>query len=109
MAKKIRVKFIKNLDDPQRDIAVGFGKKLWKVTPPIGYDEDWDTGKFRKNTDYIVSSAASVMFSGPETYIFPADEEGTIIDWGELQGSYRGGLDHDEAIEGLIDFYSNRN
>jgi hypothetical protein len=39
------------------------------------------------------------MLSGPETYIFPSDETGKVIDWGELDGSYRGGLSHEKAIE----------
>ena len=53
-------------------------------------------------TDYVVVSAAVVPYTGPETYIFPADSEGNITDRGELPGSYRGGLDHDEAIRGLL-------
>lgn len=47
---------------------------------------------------YIVVSATVVPSSGPETYIFPADENGKITDWGELPGSYRGGLDHAQAL-----------
>jgi len=41
--------------------------------------------------------------SGPETYIFPAKKSGDIFevaDWGELNGSYRGGFDHAEALKG---------
>ena len=49
-------------------------------------------------TEYVRVSAASVMFSGPETYIFASDADGEVTDWAELDGSYRGGLDHEEAL-----------
>jgi hypothetical protein len=67
--------------------------QLWKVSEPVEYDDG-------KRTEFIAVSAARVPYSGPETYIFPADEEGNVLDWGELDGSYRGGLDHREAIRG---------
>lgn len=38
------------------------------------------------------------MFSGPETYIFPANEDGKVVHWAELEGSFRGGLDHERAL-----------
>lgn len=50
------------------------------------------------STEYVWVSAANVMFSGPETYIFPCDADGEVTDWGELPGSYKGGLDHEEAL-----------
>lgn len=46
----------------------------------------------------VVVSAADVPYSGPETFIFGANEKGEISDWGELPGSYRGGLDHEQAL-----------
>ena len=52
--------------------------------------------------DFIVSST-NVPFSGPETYIFPANEDGTIRSWGELPGSQRGVLDHETVIEAFIE------
>lgn len=67
--------------------------KLWKLSEPV--DSECDNEK----TNYVVTSAAIVMFSGPETYIFPADESGNVISWLEMAGSYRGGLDHEQAIE----------
>jgi hypothetical protein len=33
-----------------------------------------------------------------ETYIFPADENGKITNYVELNGSYQGGTDHDKAL-----------
>lgn len=59
---------------------------LYKMDPPL------------EGAAWVVVSAADVMFSGPETYIFPADEDGHITDWFELDGSYRGGLDHEHAL-----------
>lgn len=47
---------------------------------------------------YVIVSTAVVPFSGPETYVFGADEGGKIVDWIELKGSFRGRLDHDEAL-----------
>ena len=61
--------------------------RLYKVKPKMG--------KFT----YVVVSAAVVPFSGPETYIFGANKDGEVTEWGELDGSYRGGLDHDRALK----------
>ena len=58
--------------------------------------EDYDGCKH----EHVVVSAVDVMFSGPETYIFGADENGEIVNWMELPGSFRGALDHNEALEG---------
>lgn len=50
-------------------------------------------------TSHVWISAAVVPYSGPETCIFPCDADGDVTDWGELDGSYRGGLDHEAALE----------
>ena len=72
---------------------------LYRVEPPIPYSMNWDTDEYEEKADYVVASETYAMFSGPETYPFPADEEGNVLDWGELTGSYRGGLNGDRAIE----------
>lgn len=67
--------------------ATGRGgiQALYRMDPPhAGYE-------------YVVASAASVLDT-PETYLFPADADGKITKWGELDGSSRGHLDHDRAI-----------
>lgn len=75
--------------------------KLFKVDPPMEYNKPWDDEDPPANkTEFVVVSAANVMMSGPETYIFPSDENGHVISWGELDGSYRGGLSHSEALSG---------
>lgn len=72
---------------------------LYKLDEEIGYGESLiEPGKFSGYTRYVVVSATNVMLSGPETYIFPADESGNILDWREMTGSYRGDLDHAEAL-----------
>ena len=74
--------------------------RLYKLSDPMGYDFDWDTDELQKETDHVIVSATVALFTGLETYIFPADAEGKIANWGELPGSYRGGLDHATALRG---------
>jgi hypothetical protein len=70
--------------------------RLYRLGDPIGCGWDGEAG----TTDHVVVSAVVVLFSGPETYIFPATSEGKVISWGELEGSFRGGLDHAVALMG---------
>ena len=46
---------------------------LYKLSPPLKWS-DYD--KKKHSAEYVVVSAAVVMFSGPETYIFKADKKG---------------------------------
>lgn len=73
--------------------------KLWHVSPPM-VERAWMDGEKDKSYDHVITSAVVAMFSGPETYIFPATAAGRIDSWGELEGSFKGGLDHEEAIRG---------
>jgi len=84
----LNAKFIKDLD--------GFSgsAKLFSVDPPIK-DYDGET-----SFSHVVVSATIAMYSGAKTYIFGANADGRVIDWGELPGSYRGGLSHTDALEG---------
>jgi len=52
-------------------------------------------------TEHVWVSGNNVPFSGPETYIFPCDSEGSVSDWGELEGSQRGFIDPDRALKEL--------
>ena len=68
---------------------------LFKLTPAIidvNYDDVVNT------YEYVIVSAANVPFSGPETYIFPSNENGEVVDWVELDGSFRGSLDIWQAL-----------
>jgi hypothetical protein len=67
--------------------------RLWLIKAGV-------TMILRSIHSYVIVSAVDAMFSGPETYIFPANEDGQIQDYGELEGSYRGGFDHVTALEG---------
>lgn len=69
------------------------GKKLYRLSEPLR------DGEGNPHT-YVVVSAADVMLTGPETYIFPANENGEITDFGDLPGSYRGDFDHVRALSG---------
>ena len=74
---------------------------LYKLSEPLHYlDWDEDGNEVEMAALYVVISAANVIFSGPETYIFPSNRKGEVVSWGELPGSYRGGLDHHEALRG---------
>ena len=72
--------------------------RVYRLDPPMPLsDEEADQG----STSYVWVSATVVPYDGgPETYIFACDAEGQVSDWGELPGSYKGGLDHDEALRG---------
>jgi hypothetical protein len=72
--------------------AQGEGR-VYRVDPPIA---NYKGDAF----DHVWVSAADVPFSGPETYIFGSDADGKVLDWCELDGSFRGGLDHEEALRG---------
>lgn len=75
--------------------------KFYRLTPPIKetrYSWSEDEPDEVIEHDYVIVSATVVMFSGPETYIFPANEDGSVKSWGELEGSFRGGLNHEEAL-----------
>lgn len=64
---------------------------LWRCKPPMKNYEG-------KEYEYVITSAAVAMFTGPETYIFPSDKNGEVTDWGELPGSMRGVMDGNAAI-----------
>lgn len=48
---------------------------------------------------HVVVSSVIAPYTGPETYIFPSNAAGDVISYSELDGSYRGGLDHKQALE----------
>jgi hypothetical protein len=74
--------------------------QLYRLDPPVTYytwsPEGHDAEE--KRTDHVAVSAVTAPFTGPETYIFPADEDGNVLDWTELHSSFRGALDHERAL-----------
>lgn len=87
--------YIKDQNDFQGDA------RLYRVDPPMkGERFDDDTDKYETATHvYVIVSAVVAFGQGPETYIFPADAEGKVTNWGELDGSFKGGLDHARALQ----------
>lgn len=82
------------------DTATGT-QVLWKLSEPYVV-RDWN-GKVKTTTSYVVTSATIVPGSGPETYIFPADSAWSLSPRPtELPGSFRGDLNHLDAIEGFL-------
>jgi hypothetical protein len=76
---------------------VGAVQKLYRLNEAVHWGGDYE-GDEVGHSEYVLVSAVDAMFTGPETYIFPADAEGNVINWGELEGSYRGGYSHEEAL-----------
>lgn len=71
---------------------------LYKLSPPISYTE-YDNGEEHdRQAAYVIASSAYAMFSGPETYLFPSDEGGEVISWGELPGSSKGDISHADVL-----------
>lgn len=68
---------------------------LYRIFPEVAYDDDG----VMHTTNYVIVSAAHDHLI-TETFIFPADESGSVIDWGELDGSLRGTTSHRKALEG---------
>jgi len=70
---------------------------LYKVDPPASYYTSHTEPEH--TTEYVVVSAVNAPYSGAETFIFPADEEGNVLSWAELEGSCRGDHTHEHALE----------
>lgn len=76
--------------------TVGAVQHVYKVEPPMPVEDG-------KTARYVVASAVMAWTPDgdqPECYLFPSDKDGEVTDWLELPGSYRGGLDHAEALRG---------
>lgn len=61
-------------------------QKLYRTEPPL------------EGNEHVVVSAVNAFGMGEETYIFPADSEGAVTNWLELDGSFRGSADHERAL-----------
>ncbi len=73
--------------------------RLYRLTPPLA-SEPLISDEPVCFYEYVVVSAVDAPFSGPETLIFGANEGGYVDDFGELPGSYTGGLSHYTALGG---------
>jgi hypothetical protein len=88
----MKATFVREIISP-----AGAAQRLYRLSEPITWGGDYEGGA-KGTADHLIVSATVAMFSGPETYIFPANEDGTVLDWGELPGSLRGTLSHDEVL-----------
>ena len=50
-----------------------------------------------KYYNYVVVSSTTA-YGEAETYIFPSNKNGEVVDWGELRGSTRGVYNHETAL-----------
>lgn len=85
--------FIKQMEDFRGDA------RLYKLSEAVSF-------RGGETTEYVIVSAVNALpfifdDGGPETFIFPADEEGNVVSWLEMEGSFKGGLDHTRALAGL--------
>lgn len=78
MKKAVRIKSLSNFQ--------GYAE-LYKLSEPL------------EGHEFVVVSAAFTIDQGPETYIFPANEDGEVLKWGELEGSFIGKMDTEQAIK----------
>lgn len=92
-------RFIKDVSAQNRSQ----GQQLhFRLNPGLPEEEyDFDSGEYVEigKHENVVVSAVVVMFSGPETMIFPADEEGHVISWGDLAAEHH--LEHERVLENL--------
>ena len=70
-------------------------QRIYRLDPPISWIDLF--ADRTRTSEYVVVSAVDHSFA-TETYIFPSDKEGTITNWGELDGSFKGGVDHERAL-----------
>jgi hypothetical protein len=70
---------------------------LWQLSKPVNYGYSWDDEEDRGATEYGITSRVANGWA-VETYIFPANAEGEVIDWSEMDGSVRGPASHETVI-----------
>ena len=68
---------------------------LYRVDPPVSWEDN--EGKKQK-TNFIVVSQTNAFLIGWETYIFPADKNGKVQSWAELEGSRKGDISPDDLL-----------
>ena len=80
-----------------KDVSDKFKGEAWLYKVSDVVEEDG------ASSEYIVSSAVEGpnFFGGfiCETYLFLSDSDGNVLRWGELEGSFKGGMDCDQAIK----------
>lgn len=84
--------FLRSLSDWRGDA------RLYKLSVPMKYEEIGDDEEHE--CAHVIVSAVNppIPSAPPETFIFPADESGKQINFLEMHGSFRGGMDHVLAL-----------
>lgn len=54
-------------------------------------------GDVKETTRDFVISSTFVPFSGAETFVFPADSDGKVTSWGELETSRKGSANWEDV------------
>lgn len=75
--------------------------RVFKLSEPHAYESE-DDEKAPETYEHVLVSAAIVAFEGPETYIFGAkqvDGKWRVNNWVEMDGSFKGALDHEKALQ----------
>ena len=83
--------------------------RLYKLNPRVRYTRYNHEGvkETHESTYVVVSAIPGIAIKGivvnpmPETYIFPADNTGHITSWTELKGSFKGSMNHQQAINNM--------
>lgn len=71
---------------------------LFRMEPPLeGHEYVVVSAVHPKPPEGMNLTRYADMFT-PETYIFGADPEGHVVDWGELPGSFKGAMDIPRAL-----------
>lgn len=86
-----------------RDISEDYNGEAHLIELPGSVDVlDWD-GNVKVTVSHIVVSATHVpVVGGIETYAFPAEPDGDVVDWGELPGSAKGTLDWVDVADRVV-------
>lgn len=87
--------YVREVDRGDRSNAfVSLGRAaIYKLSEPFAFRED------RSCTHVFVSS--TTVMGTPETYAFPSDEDGKVLDWLELDGSQKGAVTHEVVLRDM--------
>lgn len=96
----VTAEFVRKIEGWRGDAA------LYKLSNPVEYTITWDdNGEVVGHAGYVIVSAVDcyeIFGRICETYIFASSDQGEVLGWAELPGSYRNGTDHQKALKGLL-------
>lgn len=75
-----------------------------RATYELSEEVDFNGGKTR----YVLADFAYTFDHGPETMLFPCDEVGNVIDWGDLYVAYGDAVSDDSAVACFCECRSKR-